>query len=312
MQIKNWTLALALSGLMATAASAQAAKPAGDGEIVPTGKGWGVRIPGLEEKRGHKPPPPPVDNNGINYHKGPVMLGTINLYFIWYGTWDEDTQSILTEEAQNIGGTPWFNINSTYYSVAGQTVKHVGNSVVYKGATTDDYSHGTTLDDSDIAGIVAAAITSKRLPKDKNGIYFVITAPDVDETSGFCSDYCGWHSSGRLSGLDIKYAFIGGIARCPDICSPNRFHSINNNVGADAMASVIAHELAEATTDPDLNAWYDNDDGMECADKCAYTFGSVTLGANGAGSNIHLGSRDYLIQQNWVNAGGGSCTMAYP
>ena len=40
------------------------------------------------------------------------------------------------------------------------------------------------------------------------------------------------------------------------------------------MASVIAHELEEAATDPDLNAWYDSR-GYENADKCAWTFGTT-------------------------------------
>ena len=40
------------------------------------------------------------------------------------------------------------------------------------------------------------------------------------------------------------------------------------------MVSVIAHELEEAATDPDLNAWYDNR-GYENADKCAWTFGTT-------------------------------------
>jgi hypothetical protein len=316
MQMKNWCLSLALSGalsgLMATAAMAQAVTPAGGGEIVPSGKGWGIEIPSLE-KKGHKPPPPPPPSyNGISYHKGPVMLGTAHIYYIWYGKWDaDDTQSILTDLAETIGGSDWFNINTTYYSGSGRTLKHVSNSVLYKGATTDDYSHGTSLNDSDIAGIVADAINSKRLPKDANGVYFVITAPDVDETSGFCSDYCGWHTSGKLSGVDIKYAFIGGIARCPSDCTRQRFHSPNDNIGADGMASVISHELSESVTDPDLNAWYDND-GEENADKCAFTFGHTYFTSNTSVANVHWGARDFLIQQNWINADGGSCSVSYP
>ena len=39
------------------------------------------------------------------------------------------------------------------------------------------------------------------------------------------------------------------------------------------MVSVIAHELEETNTDPNLNAWYDSN-GSEDADKCAWTFGS--------------------------------------
>ena len=47
------------------------------------------------------------------------------------------------------------------------------------------------------------------------------------------------------------------------------------------MASIIAHELEEAATDPDLNAWYDSR-GDENADKCAWTFGTTYTAANGA------------------------------
>jgi hypothetical protein len=75
------------------------------------------------------------------------------------------------------------------------------------------------------------------------------------------------------------------------------------------MASIIAHELEEAVTDPDLNAWYDRQ-GQENADKCAWTFGT-TYTKNGALANMQLGSRDFLIQRNWVNASGGYCAIAY-
>jgi hypothetical protein len=34
--------------------------------------------------------------------------------------------------------------------------------------------------------------------------------------------------------------------------------------------------------------------------------------ANGSGANVHWGARDFLVQRNWVNAGGGSCQVAYP
>jgi hypothetical protein len=83
----------------------------------------------------------------------------------------------------------------------------------------------------------------------------------------------------------------------------------NGNVGADGMASIIAHELAEAASDPDLNAWYDRR-GYENADKCAWTFGT-TSGTSGAKYNVELGTRKFLIQQNWVNASGGYCALSY-
>jgi hypothetical protein len=85
----------------------------------------------------------------------------------------------------------------------------------------------------------------------------------------------------------------------------------NGNAGVDGMISVIAHELEEATTDPDLNAWYDSR-GAENADKCAWTFGQSVYAANGASANVHLGNRDYLIQRNlYHNWSGPSGTGDY-
>ena len=94
--------------------------------------------------------------------------------------------------------------------------------------------------------------------------------------------------------------------------NPPEFHRVGIVAKVASRDAVhIAHELSEAVTDPDLNAWFD-DTGMENADKCAFTFGHVELAPNGSGTNVHWGSRDFLIQQNWVNAGGGSCAVAYP
>ena len=40
-------------------------------------------------------------------------------------------------------------------------------------------------------------------------MYFVLTAAGVAETSGFLSQYCGWHTHATINGSDLKYAFIG-------------------------------------------------------------------------------------------------------
>ena len=244
--------------------------------------------------------------NGIFYHGGPVILGTTNVYYIWYGSWSNSAMTILTDLAGAIGGSQYFNINTTYYNASNM---HVSNSVLYAGATTDNYSQGTSLSDAQVQAIVSNAITSGRLPSDTNGVYFVLTSADVNETSGFCTQYCGWHTRGTIAGSDIKYAFIGNPDRCPSSCEAQTIGP-NGNAGADGMASIISHELEEAVTDPDLNAWYDQH-GEENADKCAWTFGSLYSVANGAKANMRLGSRDYLIQQNWVNASGGYCSKSY-
>lgn len=142
-----------------------------------------------------------------------------------------------------------------------------------------------------------------------NAVYFVLTTADVTASSGFCTQYCGWHTHATIAGTDTKYFFIGNPDRCPSSCAAQTT-SPNGNAGADGMASIIAHELEEAASDPDLNAWYDRR-GYENADKCAWTFGTEYAAGNGSRANMKLGTRDYLIQQNWVNASGGFCAKSY-
>lgn len=256
-------------------------------------------------------------SNGINYHGGPLLAGqTVNMYYIWYGDWSGNSaQTILDGFANNLGGSDYFNINTTYYD--GNNL-HVVNDVrlvddfIVGTSVSTSYPYGKSLSDSNIQQIVADAIANG-LSMDPTGVYFVLTSADVTASSGFCTQYCGWHTYATMtvggSTANIKYAFIGNPDRCPSACSVQTT-SPNGNAGADAMASIIAHELSEAATDPNLNAWYDHR-GYENADKCAWTFGTTYTTSNGSIANMKLNGVDYLIQQNWVNANGGYCAMSY-
>lgn len=243
----------------------------------------------------------------ITYHKGPIITGTTNVYYIWYGNWagqNPGAQTILSNFMQSLGGSPYFGINTSYYNSAGV---HVTNAVNLAGSTTDNYSQGTTLTDATVQTVVSNAISSGRLPLDTNALYFVLTTADVGESSGFLTKYCGWHNHGTISGSDVKYSFVGDPAANMSACAAQTT-SPNGNGEADAMASVIAHELEETVTDEDLNAWYDSR-GAENADKCAWTFGTESTASNGSKYNVVLGGNQYLIQQNW-SASKQACGMS--
>jgi hypothetical protein len=281
----------------------------------PSGKGWGVideeatvaamKQGGLEQAMAKA-----ARTKAITYHGGPVMTAaTTNLYYIWYGNWSNysTAKTVLAAFGSSLGGTPAYNVNTSYYN--GSSVK-VKNSVTLVSQVSDSYSQGTTLSDAGVLAVVTKAISSGALPKDANALYFVLTSPDVQESSGFGSQYCGWHDHATVSGTDIKYSFVGNpLTIAPSGCGVNN-PSPNGDGGADAMTSVIYHELSETVSDPDINAWYDST-GAENGDKCAWNFGTTFTTSNGAKANQTFGSRNWLLQQMWLNVGSGSCVQKY-
>src|SRR5262245_66130099 len=59
---------------------------------------------------------------------------------------------------------------------------------------------------------------------------------------------------------------------------------------ADMMTIVASHEIREAVTDPQLNAWYD-DQGYEADDKCAW-------------HNLYrMGEGGFAVQPEYSNGG---------
>jgi len=313
-----WTAcALMLLGLASTAQAAatrekaaQASEAAEGVQMVPTGKGYGVPAAPGQIVHGSQTP----DGFGIDYHGGPVMKakGGQKIYILWYGDWATQSptgKAIIHDMINNITGTPYYNINTTYYQ-DNNTAKNVKNKVALKGEADDvAYSQGKALSDTQIRTLISGAITSGKFPADKNGIYYLLTTKDVNATSGFCTAYCGWHTHKSVLSTDIKYSFVGDAARCIGSCAAQNT-SPNDNPGVDGMASVIMHEMEETASDPDLNAWWQTSTGMENADKCAWTFGTELTAPNGSKYNVQWGPRKFLIQRNWVNvAPAGKCDL---
>lgn len=290
--------------------------PPGAPDLVPTGKGWGeydefapdrVEIPMLI----HGQLVPSVTGYGIKYHGGPVMQGTTPVYLIWYGNWGTNTAKTLIPAFVNgLSGSAYQNINTTYLDSTGQ---HVANSLSVAGqvSVSSSGTYATSLSDAAIKTLVAnncAALGNCAA----NAIYAVLTSQDVTASSGFCTSYCGWHTHGAINGKDVKYAFVGNPARCIASCGAQSASSPNGNPGADAMVSILTHEISETLSDPDLNAWYDTA-GNENADKCAWKFGTTSTAANGSKYNVVLGGKQWLVQQNWSNVSpSGKCALSYP
>jgi len=280
-------------------------------------------------------------SNGIAYNGGPIMddANGVNVYYIWYGDWSKDqlAQKVLVNLITHIGGSPYFNINTTYYSYelepnGTKLIKDpVINAVHYMGSTNDNYSQGSNLSDNMVYAAVANAITSGALPLDKNGVYFLLTSGDVNQSDlqgGFGTVYCAWHASAinpelptdswpLVDGVDVKVAWVGNAATMNAYnCIWNYQTTMSGSLGADGMANVIAHELEESVTDPDTTSWINLSSwpGGENADLCSFTFPGPYHSGSASDPqppDMKFGGIPYLIQENWVNAKGGYCAIRW-
>jgi len=255
--------------------------------------------------------PTVVTGNGINYHGGPVLQGNpVPIYVIWYGNWNgtgsntQATVSLIDTFLNSLGNTGYERINTTY----GDNTGNVSGNLALASQVFDTGSEGTRLKNSRISAAISAQLKSGGLPTDPNGVYLFLTSSNVSE-SGFCSQFCGFHTHQTLNGADIKWAFIGNSDRCPSACA---IQSTGPNSpapgvgGADGMVNVITHETEEAITDPDLNAWFDST-GNEDADKCNFRFGPTSTASNGAQFNQTFGGHNWMMQMEWENSRGGGC-----
>lgn len=144
-----------------------------------------------------------------------------------------------------------------------------------------------------------------------NAIYIF---SDVTAT-GFCTSNCGWHSYASSSTATYKFGFV---ALPPTTCGcyAQKPVSPNGDAAVDAAISVIAHELAEAATQPSGGGWCYSGSNTSCfssgavenADQCAWYFPNLAY-VNGYYYNLVMGTKKYLVQANW-NLGTKTCTMA--
>lgn len=274
-------------------------------------------------------------NDPIDYNGGVVLTSPINVYLIWYGDlWaHRATVPVIEDLISNFGASDYYKINAAYYQLpqnidggktdldASSQKTFVSNHVLLSNQVFIGYTHGQDLIYTDINVIISDVLLANQLPYDTNGVYFVLTDKTVNESYGFsqfCFNFCGWHGHAYINGFDIKYSFVGDTERCPSNCSAKpkyfgsgHFISPNNDWSADGMSTIIIHELSETITDPqpDRPAWVDIF-GAENADKCTWIFGTPYITNNNSVANVKIGSRDFLIQENWVlDSNNGHCGL---
>ncbi|GJP66966.1 hypothetical protein CLOP_g23828 [Closterium sp. NIES-67] len=286
----------------------------------------------------------------IQYLGGPVVTGsTLDVYLIYYGSWpagsgqrvfENFVRSLSKSTRQGGGGggvasvKSWWEISAGYYMAADGSSRYVSSEVRLAGVAYDAYSQGSTgLSESFVSASVRHLLSTGKLPFDSEAVYMMIGSKDV-QVNGFCTDYCGWHSQGSYGGARLIFGFQGHHGACPNGCM-TQSTSPNGIPGVDATVSTLAHEIAEAATDPDLRTGWLAPSGDENADLCSWQYGNsnplsgravvkFATGANGFQYKYNLvgaGGMRFLVQMNWdrtkqkcvirkggAGGGGGMCS----
>jgi hypothetical protein len=264
----------------------------------------------------------PQRSTGISYHGGTVITNpaTKVVAIYWgnpgYQSLPSGTGSgsgdgtLIGSFLRGLGGSPYFNINTTYYNASGARVL---NSVTYTSYwnTAGTYAApSSSPTDADMINVIRSGIGSGKIAYDPQTVYAIFTGSGVNLGGGFGSRYCAYHTHGSLAdGRVFYYAAMPYNQQYPSGCTSG-YTSPNTDVAANSEVNTLAHEIEETTTDPMGTAWYDNR-GYENADKCAWTWGTTSTASNGGVYNMTIGGIRYLVQRNWVNAGTGGCAVSY-
>jgi hypothetical protein len=118
---------------------------------------------------------------------------------------------------------------------------------------------------------------------------------------GLCAytDYCAYHSSFTSGTQTVVYG--NEPYADPNFCSASGKGQgfPTGDPPADSAANVASHEVSEAITDPELNAWWDSANGEEIGDLCAWTF--RPNGYDAGKANQDWNGRFYDLQLEYDN-----------
>jgi hypothetical protein len=243
----------------------------------------------------------PMATNNLLYHNGPVQH-VPKVYLVlwgWGGSDPSGESPYLQGFLNNVGGSSWANIDTQYCDGSGCVTNPTG---ILKGVWADDSGTYPVVPDVYIASEAIRGAQHFGYSADAD---YIVATPHLHNDAEFGVEYCAWHSTVNSGSNVIAYTDLPYIPDAKAGTCGQNFVNPGASGFLDGVSIVAGHEVAEAITDPHLDAWYDSS-GSEIGDKCAW----ISSGP-GAATDITLGGVQYAVQSLWSNANNG-CVTHYP
>ena len=332
--IAGATLALPIGARAQDAASASAPQSLGQAHLYSGGlnltptdaQGHSVHI--MPTPRAASALPKPGLTPALSYHGGPIMP-TIEIYDIfWVGalqgggtaTLTAHYESVEEQFASDYAGHSVDN-NNTQYNQTSPTKYVSGLSTLATGESfggsyvdtdafpasscTDSVTPNNCITDAQLQAEIVKVLGVKGWTGGLNKIFLVYTGQGegscFDSSSASCAytntGYCAYHGSFTSGTQTVVYGNMPYAN--PSYCTVAGQTFPTGDTAADAAANVSSHEVSEAITDPELDAWWDGANGEEIGDLCAWTFG--TNGYDTGKANQQWNGNFYELQLEYDN-----------
>jgi hypothetical protein len=142
-------------------------------------------------------------------------------------------------------------------------------------------------------------------------MYLVFTSEGEGSCNGAScayTDYCAYHGYFGSAASPVIYG--NEPYADPLYCfAPLTQQWPSGDIPTDAAVNIASHEITEANTDPELDAWWDTANGEEIGDLCAWSFGSQSW--DGGLANQMWNGHFYDLQLEYDNHT-GKCVQIGP
>lgn len=263
-----------------------------------------------------------VSSLPLTYHGGPVMTSAKTYAIFWLpstGKLQNGAATSLPAHYQSVQaallslypGHSIDNNNTQYYQTTHTGffffTSYIQNTGSFAGSyvDTDPYPASTCfdgatgsncIDDAQVQAEIQHAITVNGWTPNIDTMFFLYTSSGEGSCAGAScayTSYCAYHSYFMSGSQPVIYGNIPYAD--PNYCQVPGTPSPNGDAAGDAAATVTSHELTEAITDPELNAWYGQDLSDEIGDKCAWQYGTNTWDGGKANESWPVSLGLYII-----------------